>query len=282
MIYFSLFTFQIRIAAIALLFSGIYIKSTGWNMVVFDGLFDNFLSAHYCVAGDFFSSLPLLSSLPPVKPNQEGKRRKLTKAEQLEFSLSAEKKDILVGLLLGDGFSQKPKGCVNTIFRFEQGLVHKDYLVHLYEIFKDYCSILPTIRNLKPQKGTGKIYSSIYFYTYLLPCFNPLYELFYPNGKKIVPLNIAELLTPLGLCYWIADDGSWDKNKKFVVLCTDSFTLLEVELLIESLNSKWNLKCYKCKQGNGYRIIIPSYSVPILQELLAQNMPTMMKYKIGL
>lgn len=263
MIYFSIFNFLILIAAIAL-------------------LSNNFFSSQYCVVGDFFSSFLLLSSLPPVKPKQEGKRGKLTKAEQSGFTLSAEKKEILVGLLLGDAYAQKPKGCVNTIFRFEQGLIHKDYLVHLYEIFKDYCSILPTIRNLKSQKGAEKIHSSIYFYTYLLPCFNPLRELFYPMGKKVVPLNIAELLTPLGICYWISDDGSRDKHKKFVVLCTDSFTLVEVELLVDTLNKKWDLKCYKCKQGKGYRIIIPSYSIPVLQKLVAPHMPPMMRYKVGL
>ena len=31
----------------------------------------------------------------------------------------------------------------------------------------------------------------------------------YSEGKKIVPLNIGELLTALGLCYWICDDGSF-------------------------------------------------------------------------
>jgi hypothetical protein len=106
--------------------------------------------------------------------------------------------------------------------------------------------------------------------------------LFYFDGKKVIPLNIAELLTPLGLCYWICDDGCFDKNKKFVLLCTESFTMVEVERLIEALNSKWDLKCYKVKRDSSYRIIIPSYSISSLQSLLAPIMPSMMKHKIGL
>ena len=58
--------------------------------------------------------------------------------------------------------------------------------------------------------------------------------------------------------------------------------MAENELLIEALNSKWDLKCYKVKRGNSYRIVIPSYSVSSLQSLLAPIMPSMMKYKIGL
>ena len=37
------------------------------------------------------------------------------------------------------------------------------------------------------------------------------------------------------------DDGYWDKSAKTVIICTDNFTLAEVELLIRVLNSKFNL-----------------------------------------
>jgi LAGLIDADG DNA endonuclease family len=151
----------------------------------------------------------------------------------------------------------------------------------LYELFKGYSTTAPISSNLPLDKRTGKVYSRIRFNTYSLPCFNVFHDLFYREGLKIVPLNIAELLTPLGLAYWIADDGSWDKSKRHVVLCTNSFTLAEVNLLISVLN-KWNLKCYKTLTYSGYVIIIPAYSVPVLQNLVATHMPTMMRHKIGL
>ena len=98
----------------------------------------------------------------------------------------------------------------------------------------------------------------------------------------MVPINIFNLLTPLSLAYWIADDGSWNKVSKYVTLCTDSYTLEEILKLIEVLNTKFNLRCYKVKCGNGFRIIIPSYSITALQELLSAHIPPMMKHKIGL
>jgi hypothetical protein len=119
-----------------------------------------------------------------------------------------------------------------------QGVVHKEYLQHLYELFSAFCGMAPKTPTRAPHKRTGKIYDTVRFYTYSLPCLNTFYNLFYPDGKKIVPLNIGSLLTPLGLAYWISDDGSWEKNKKYVQLCTDSFTLAEVNLLIQTLNSK--------------------------------------------
>jgi hypothetical protein len=239
-----------------------------------------------------FGGLFLLSSVPEVpgedKPIKsadliDGKpSRRLTKAEREKFTLTAELREITVGLMLGDLYTRKRSSTGNVSLEFEQSTIHKDYLEHLYKLFESYCLTGPKVSNLLPDKRTGKIYSRVRFKTYSLPCFNELHDLFYPLGKKIVPLNIGELLTALALAYLICDDGSWNKTYRRVVLCTNSFTLEEVELLIEALNKNFNLRCYKCRQGTGYIIIIPSYSIPRLQSLLAPHMPTMMRHKIGL
>lgn len=167
-------------------------------------------------------------------------------------------------------------------FNFKQGLIHQDYLNHLYSIFKVFTASGPRLSGNGIHPKNGKSYISVVFYTYSLLCFNELYDLFYVSSKKVVPNNIFDLLTPLSLAYWIADDGCWNKVGKYVTLCTDSFTLDEVLLLIEVLNTKFNLNSYKVKCGNGFRIIIPAYSIVALRELLGSQMPPMMKYKIGL
>ena len=106
--------------------------------------------------------------------------------------------------------------------------------------------------------------------------------LFYPLGKKEVPLNIAELLTPLSLAFWICDDGDFHKINHSVRLNTQGFTLAEVELLAKTLNDKWNLKCTLNKDKGKFVIRIPKSSLPILQSLLKDIMPPMMLHKIGL
>lgn len=58
---------------------------------------------------------------------------------------------------------------------------------------------------------------------------------------KIVPLNIGDLLTTIGIAHWIMGDGYWDNSVKTVVICTDNFTLSEVELLITVLKTKFKL-----------------------------------------
>jgi len=285
----------IRIATIVLFYvaalylSVVYIQSIGSDIVIFSGLFQGTLKGQsietffYLVnALNFTLNGPLLSSLVPVKPDDDKPSRRLTKAERSQFTLSEELRQILVGLLLGDLYAQKPKGGVNVYLGFKQSIVHKDYLLHLYDLFKIFSSQAPKLSNMAPHKLTGKVYSSMWFNTWSLPCFLSLYELFYVAGSKVVPSNIDELLTPLGLAYWIADDGGFNKRDRAVVLSTQSFSKEEVNLLVGVLNNKFKLNCTINKNTNGFVIRIPSKSLPILQALLKDIMPAMMIYKIGL
>jgi hypothetical protein len=59
----------------------------------------------------------------------------------------------------------------------------------------------PVILTRKPDKRTGKIYKSIYFRTLAFPCLNEFYDIFYEDKVKIIPKNLYELLTPVGLAY---------------------------------------------------------------------------------
>ena len=59
---------------------------------------------------------------------------------------------------------------------------------------------------------------------------------------------MGDLLTPLGLCYWIGVDGGFCKTTQRITLATHSFTLAEVELLISVLVNKFGLKCTLDKQ----------------------------------
>nr|QWC53727.1 LAGLIDADG homing endonuclease [Rhizoctonia solani] len=226
---------------------------------------------------EIFSEL-FIFSLIPIKPDEDKPQRRLKRAEQAAFSLSPELTGILVGLFLGDLYVQKRKPQWNPTLKFKQGIINSQYLMHLYGLFQSYCPSAPKVHVGAPNKITGKINSYIAFHSYSLSCFNELYDLFYPNGKKVVPQNIGDLLTPSGLCYWICDDGYWDDNATF--LCTNAFSLEEVNLLVKVLADKFNLKCSILRQKNGYVIRISSYSMPHLHTLVGSIIPPMMQYKV--
>jgi len=97
--------------------------------------------------------------------------------------------------------------------------------------------------------------------------------------KKLIPLTIEQLLTPQGLAYWSADDGS--KQGPGFFLNTQSFTLKEVELLIKVLKSKFDLDCSANKQSKEqYRIYIKKDSMNKFKDLITPYFHKSMLYKL--
>lgn len=106
-------------------------------------------------------------------------------------------------------------------------------------------------------RRTEKSYEKIRFDTLTLPCFNPYREIFYSGKKKIVPLNISELLSsPLALAVWYLDDGALRKDSSAFRLHTNSYTLPEVQLLQETLLVNFHLNSAIHKQGGGFLLHI--------------------------
>ena len=107
--------------------------------------------------------------------------------------LSPLVKENLVGCLLGDGWLDKPK--INARFRFEQSNLRKEFFFHLYGIFSPYCQSSPKLRE-RLDKRTNKIYLTWHFSTKCYPIFTDIYNIFYKNKKKVVPVNIMDLIGP--------------------------------------------------------------------------------------
>ena len=125
----------------------------------------------------------------------------MTKKQMKCNYLSSEKKDILIGLLLGDLHCEKRYLNGNVSLHFGVGFLHKIYLFHLYEILKDHCGSEPSFFSYT-DKRTDKVYESVRFKTLSSEIFNEFREIFYDsNGKKVIPLNLYDLLTPIGLAY---------------------------------------------------------------------------------
>ena len=166
--------------------------------------------------------------------------------------LPSKLNEALIGELLGDGHLRfnkkgidgKPKP--NTNAQLAMTLKSKEYVDYLWqEVYKTICNNTPP--HAWPNPKTGKPVSQYHFASKALASLSQIHNQWYVWSNtlkkfiKIVPLNIGELLTPIGLAHWIMGDGYWDNYAKTVVICTDNFTLSEVELLITVLKSKFNL-----------------------------------------
>jgi LAGLIDADG DNA endonuclease family len=111
-------------------------------------------------------------------------------------------KDILVGCLLGDAHIEK-SGKNKAYITFEQTVKHKQYILNIYELLKSVEGL--GLHDIKYYKRTDSRYKvvneSIYFKTHSSELLFPFLEMFLLNDKKILPLDIENLLNPITLAY---------------------------------------------------------------------------------
>lgn len=186
-------------------------------------------------------------------------------------------KELVIGRILGDSSLEITQGSINARMTNNHSIKQKEYIFYLYEQLERYVKTPPKLSsyNLK-----GKKYETYKFNTLNYRFFTELYNIFYLNNKKIIPLNISEFLSPRALAFWAMDDGY--KQSSSLVLCTDSFTKKEVELLINVLKTKFDLDCtlyLKNKVKGTYRIYIRSKSMDKFKSLVLPYFHESMLYK---
>lgn len=181
---------------------------------------------------------------------------------------------IILGVLLSDGWLYKNKSG-KTLLALKQ--TNFEYLWLIYTNFSHYCRSLPitTKTYLK-----GKNFTSVMFATRVYPCFTEWYNMFYPEGKKVLPLDLYNMLTYEALAHWIMGNGT--KSNKGLTLQTQPFTIQECVFIISILIYKFNLKCSIHMQRNQHVIYISSKSMKKLIPLILPYMCSSMLYKIGI
>lgn len=198
-----------------------------------------------------------------------------------EYNLTPFQRQALIGIILGDGYLERVKLSYNTRLRIEQSYPEKErYFNSLYSLLKPLVSMDPVILTRKPDIRTGKIYKSIYFRTLAFPCLNEFFDIFYKDKVKIIPKNLDELLTPVGLAYWIMDDGGITVHKQ-TVLHTRAFSKKEIIYIMEVLEKNFSLKTrFEEKEKNQWIIYIPVKQKIKLKEIVGPYMHESMLYKI--
>lgn len=187
------------------------------------------------------------------------------------LKLSRTQREVLVGLLLGDGHLETQNGGRTYRLKVEQSGQHQAYVRHLYELFRAWVLTPP-----QPQKD-GKWW----FQTVSHGAFRFYAQQFYHEGRKAVPEIIHRLLKPRGLAYWFMDDGSIkDAHSRAVVLNTQGFSREDVERLAQVLSETFALEAYLRRQREGYQVVIAGRSLQRFLELVEPYLIPEMRYKL--
>ena len=88
-----------------------------------------------------------------------------------------------------------------------------------------------------------------------------------------------DYLSPQALAYWIIGDGQYVKRGG-ITLCTDNFTLTEVLILKNALESKFGLLCTLHKKNKYHRIYISKRSFDKLVFIVKPYMHPLFIYKL--
>lgn len=193
-------------------------------------------------------------------------------------------KDILIGALLGDASINKPNNTKSARIQISHSIKQTEWVWYKYQMIKDLVSTPPRAR-------TEIKYPVIYFNTKTLSEIYELYELFISYGRKGVPQNIGELLSPIGLAVWFGDDGTSSMSKaprlknpkRHGFFCTDSFTEEEVNILRRALLDKFQIETtlWSPPSANGRcRIYIRTKSFQTITNIIEPYLPPTMKYKV--
>ena len=195
-----------------------------------------------------------------------------------DMKLSKIQREILVGLLLGDGHLQK--NGLEYRFIWGQGQTHLEYAQSVYEIWAPLC--------LSPPNASRSAAILQRFSSLSLQIFRFYARLFYPGKTKRIRGSICRYLTPRGLAYWYMDDGSRkSKQSKGLILNTQGFTEGECETLCQCLENKWGISCWPRPQRDYktgvlrvyYQIYISGYSFEKMESLIGPYLLEGMRYK---
>lgn len=203
------------------------------------------------------------------------------KETKRSLSLDTKQKSVLVGSMLGDGTLQVGKGAVNANFKTEQGLEQKKYVWWKYKIFRPWVFTPPKI-SYRYTENRIKYPKSLWFRTVRHPLITKFHQLFYRDGKKIIPSNVEELLDPLALAVWIMDDGHYGKITRIIDISTYCFNLEEIRLLQNAIWKRFGIAVrYHSDRDKGYRLYFNQPETSRVISIIYPHIAPSMLYKIG-
>jgi recombination protein RecA len=201
--------------------------------------------------------------------------------------LSKKIESIILGSLLGDGSLTISDNYRNARFSFRHSHIQKEYFQWKADALKEIASDRSQWIQGTDEKPDGWGTVKFRFQSAALPSLTELYRLTHKgtSGPKArIRRTWLNKLTPLSLAVWWLDDGSLVSDSRQGVLCTDSFSFSEVEILQKYLKNVWNVKTAIGKVGKTEHCRLWIRSTEELKKFLSIIIPHIfvesMLYKI--
>lgn len=178
------------------------------------------------------------------------------------LQLSKRQRELVIGLLLGDGHLETQNDGRTYRLKVEHGAAQREYLEWLAKEFQEWL----TSGWYERRKGTKLVYG---FTTVSHPAFRFYGAQFYQNGKKRMPPLIKKLMNPLSLAIWFLDDGSAKSSKhRSLVIHSLGYNRKDLELVQEALQDLGIESSLHKQRNNSFRLYLPHVSSLILERFV--------------
>ncbi len=168
-----------------------------------------------------------------------------------DLKLSKRQRELIVGLLLGDGHLETQNGGRTYRLKVEHGSAQREYLQWLAKEFQEWL----LSGWYEKRKGEKLVYG---FTTVSHPAFRFYGAQFYQNGKKRIPPLIRKLMSPLSLVIWFLDDGSAKSFKhRSLVIHSFGYTRTDLELAQGALRYFGIETTLHKQRNNSLRLYVP-------------------------
>jgi hypothetical protein len=170
--------------------------------------------------------------------------------------LTEIQEQILNGHLLGDGFLNRETINNNARFIIAHKSTDKNYLLWTAKHFENFIYKTGLSASSQFDTRTHKTYYQNRISTKADPIFTEYHNQWYPEGKKIVPIDL--ILTPQIISVWFCDDGNvrYDNIRKNSALkfATDGFSEKDVIFLADQLQNMYGNKIAMKPKGDKFVI----------------------------
>jgi LAGLIDADG DNA endonuclease family protein len=185
---------------------------------------------------------------------------------------------LIVGSLLGNSYLEKNEKGVRIIFIKCNGNI--EYLMQFY----NYLNSIGYCKSKKPDLKTiiSKNNKLLYYWkveSYYLTEFEWLYDVFYKNNKKTIPLKFKEYLTPLSLSVWYLDN-----TDKLYLSDNQSFNLNNENLdnILKILKDKYSIdSTYKLEGKSKVSFYIKNKSLNNFSRIVKPYISSSLQYKLN-
>jgi len=231
-------------------------------------------------SGAFIAQLLKNNGIVVTRPHRAGHKER-------QIAVTKDQYELIIGSLLGDGTLSRVSSVKGTSIDYRFVAVHSDrqfaYVNWKYDRLKNLCLSPPKLYAVNYTRKDGSRSYAAAARTVSHPAFTKLREYFYPEGRKIIPLDIKTHITPLALATWYLDDGRlhYSKLHDNGEIACEGFTKEENETLCEAVNTLYNCRLHtilRKNSGTNSRIYVPSQST--FFDIIAPYVIPSMQYKL--